>query len=55
VQRTKLGALGIVLKYTKPKPAQRQSTRATGTSEDWLRTAVMARSIAAGAEAEDAE
>jgi hypothetical protein len=53
--RTKLGALGIVLKYTKPKPAQRQSVTATGTSEDWLRTAIMAGSFIAGAEAEQAE
>jgi hypothetical protein len=53
--RTKIGALGTVLKYTKPKPAQRQSVTATGTSEDWLRTAIMAGSIVAGAEAEDAE
>jgi hypothetical protein len=50
--RTKLGALGTVLKYTRPKPAQRQSVTATGTSEDWLRTAIMAGSIAAGAGAE---
>jgi hypothetical protein len=53
--RTKIGALGIVLKYTKPKPAQRQSVTATGTSKDWLRTAIMAGSIVAGAEAEVAE
>jgi hypothetical protein len=51
-KRTKLQALGIVLKYTRPKPAQRQSVTVTGTSEDWLRSAIMAGSIAAGAEAE---
>lgn len=52
--RTKIGALGTVLKYTKAKPAQRQSTRVACTSEDWLRTAIMAGTIA-GADAEDAE
>jgi hypothetical protein len=40
-QRTKIMAGGMVLKYTKPKPAQRHATTAI-TPEEWLRAAIMA-------------
>jgi hypothetical protein len=40
-KRTKLQALGTVLKYTKPRPQQRLAVAST-SAEDWLREAVMA-------------
>ena len=39
--RTKLMACYAVLKYTKPRPAQRHAITAS-TPEDWLRTAIVA-------------
>jgi hypothetical protein len=40
-KRTKIMALGTVLKYTKPKPAQRRASTVTA-AEDWLRAAIVA-------------
>jgi hypothetical protein len=40
-KRTKLQAIGTVLKYTKPRPKQRLAMAST-SAEDWLREAIMA-------------
>jgi hypothetical protein len=40
-KRTKIMALGTVLKYTKPKPAERHASIAM-TPEEWLRAAIVA-------------
>ena len=44
-KRTKLQALGTVLKYTKPRPQQRVAVGST-SAEDWLREAIMAGAAA---------
>jgi hypothetical protein len=45
-KRTKLQALGTVLKYTKPRPEQRLAVAST-SAEDLLRGAIMAGAAAA--------
>jgi hypothetical protein len=47
-KRTKASALGTILAFTKPKPAQRQSITTTGP-EDWLRAAIEAGGRASSA------